>query len=68
MHLRISTYAPPVMYRDRWSYLQVNGFLWVFLGMAARGLWLVQREREEAQAADSPVGIESSAMAEVFST
>jgi len=26
---------------DRWSFLQVNGFLWVLLGCAARGLLLI---------------------------
>jgi len=32
------------LFGDRWSYLQVNGFLWVLLGMAARGLWLCTEE------------------------
>ena len=32
------------LFGDRWSYLQVNGFLWLFLGMTARGLWLAERE------------------------
>ena len=55
------------LFGDRWSYLQVNGFLWVFMGMAARGLWLIRREGEQPEAADLPTGIESSDMAEVVS-
>jgi putative inorganic carbon (HCO3(-)) transporter len=55
------------LFGDRWSYLQVNGFLWVFMGMAARGLWLIRREGEQAEAGDLPAGIESSGMAEVVS-
>jgi len=31
---------------DRWTYLQVSGFLWVLLGLAARGLIVVIREKE----------------------
>lgn len=31
---------------DRWTYLQVNGFLWVLLGLAARGLRVVSQEKE----------------------
>jgi O-antigen ligase len=31
---------------DRWTYLQVNGFLWVLLGLVARGLHLVSEENE----------------------
>jgi putative inorganic carbon (HCO3(-)) transporter len=42
---------------DRWTYLQVNGFLWVLLGLAARGLRLVSQENEshedEAPATES---------------
>jgi putative inorganic carbon (hco3(-)) transporter len=42
---------------DRWTYLQVNGFLWVLLGLAARGLRLLSEEKEsqeqEAPAAES---------------
>jgi O-antigen ligase len=34
---------------DRWSYLQVNGFLWVLLGMAARGLWLHKEEGRQVK-------------------
>jgi putative inorganic carbon (hco3(-)) transporter len=38
---------------DRWTYLQVNGFLWVLLGLAARGLYLVSQEKE-GQAETTP--------------
>ena len=31
---------------DRWTYLQVNGFLWVLLGLVARGLHLVSQENK----------------------
>jgi O-antigen ligase len=55
------------LFGDRWSFLQVNGFLWVFMGMAARGLWLIQREAEQAEAAGLPAGIEPSDLAEVVS-
>jgi hypothetical protein len=29
---------------DRWSYLQVNGFLWVLLGLVARSMLLMQHD------------------------
>jgi len=45
------------LFGDRWSYLQVNGFLWVLLGMAARGLWL---RKEESGKAEVPSQIRSS--------
>jgi len=31
---------------DRWTFLQVNGFLWILLGLAARGLRVVSQEKE----------------------
>jgi len=34
------------LFGDRWSFLQVNGFFWVLLGLVARGLILV-KEREQ---------------------
>lgn len=34
---------------DRWTFLQVNGFLWVLLGLAARGLYVVSQEKESAE-------------------
>ena len=53
------------LFGDRWSYLQVNGFLWVFMGMAARGLWMTQKAREQEETGDISAGIESSDMTEV---
>lgn len=37
---------------DRWTYLQVNGFLWVLLGLVARGLLLVSQEKESHEEAE----------------
>jgi len=34
------------LFGDRWTYLQVNGFLWVLLGLAARGLRVLSQEKE----------------------
>jgi O-antigen ligase len=50
---------------DRWSYLQVNGFLWVFMGMAARGLWLVKQEHEFTEPASIAVGVDRDLTREV---
>jgi putative inorganic carbon (HCO3(-)) transporter len=36
---------------DRWTYLQVNGFLWVLLGLVARGLYVVSHEKESQKEA-----------------
>jgi O-antigen ligase len=30
---------------DRWSYLQVDGFMWILLGLVVRALWLTEEER-----------------------
>ena len=42
---------------DRWTFLQVNGFLWILLGLAARGLHVLSQEKEsheqEAPATES---------------
>src|SRR6267142_770073 len=46
------------LFGDRWSYLQVNGFLWLFLGMAARGVWL-QQETQALQSVDFVSDIQS---------
>jgi O-antigen ligase len=42
---------------DRWTFLQVNGFLWVLLGLAARGLHLVSQENESHE--DEGMAMES---------
>jgi O-antigen ligase len=42
---------------DRWTYLQVNGFFWILLGLIARGLFIVRREQvvpEAVAAAEGP--------------
>jgi O-antigen ligase len=39
------------IFGDRWTFLQVNGFLWVLLGLAARGLHLVSQENESPEKA-----------------
>ena len=44
---------------DRWSYLQVTGFFWVLLGMAARGLALT--DKEDAIGSDHSVEFNSDA-------
>jgi O-antigen ligase len=49
------------LFGDRWSYLQVDGFLWVFMGMAARGLWLEKLARESES--EAPAGVESPSIA-----
>jgi putative inorganic carbon (HCO3(-)) transporter len=40
---------------DRWTYLQVNGFFWVLLGLVARGLFILQQNEvaQEASATQS---------------
>ena len=41
------------LFGDRWSYLQVNGFIWVLAGCVIRGLYIVAHEQaEERVAAD----------------
>jgi len=34
------------LFGDRWTYIEVNGFFWVLLGCAARGLILVHQNQE----------------------
>lgn len=40
---------------DRWTYLQVNGFFWVLLGLAARGLTIVSKEKESHEEMAPPM-------------
>ena len=40
---------------DRWSYLQVNGFFWILLGMVARGLFIVKQGTEISEPELQPV-------------
>jgi O-antigen ligase len=37
------------LFGDRWSFLQVNGFLWVLLGLGARGLFLTKQRQEVSE-------------------
>ena len=41
------------LFGDRWTYIEINGVLWVMLGMAARALLLV-REAEKPSAVQGP--------------
>lgn len=34
------------LFGDRWTYLQVNGFFWVLLGLIARGLSIMRQEQD----------------------
>lgn len=43
------------LFGDRWTYLQVNGFLWVLLACVIRALQLQEEESEEQVPALSPV-------------
>jgi putative inorganic carbon (hco3(-)) transporter len=36
------------LFGDRWSFLQVNGYMWVIAGLAARG-WTLEQEQPYAQ-------------------
>jgi putative inorganic carbon (HCO3(-)) transporter len=49
------------LFGDRWTFLQVNGFLWVLLGFTARGLLLEKQPAEELE----KLALESRAEAEV---
>jgi hypothetical protein len=35
---------------DRWTYLQVNGFFWVVLGLVARGLFISEQNMAAQEA------------------
>ena len=43
---------------DRWTFLQVNGFFWVLLGLVARGLHLVSQENESQSHEDEGTAME----------
>lgn len=45
---------------DRWSYLQVNGFLWVLLGCTARGLVMVKQDQEMIEKTSAEILVRSS--------
>jgi O-antigen ligase len=50
---------------DRWTYLQVNGFLWVLLGFMARGLSLIGQEEEKPAEEPADLSVSLSDAAEV---
>jgi putative inorganic carbon (HCO3(-)) transporter len=50
---------------DRWTYLQVNGFLWVLLGFMARGLFLIGQEEEKYEEEPAEVSVPLPAATEV---
>jgi O-antigen ligase len=47
------------LFGDRWSLLQVNGFLWVLLGCVARGLALVTQEEQSSRIDQGKVSVVS---------
>ncbi len=40
---------------DRWTYMQVNAFIWVLLGCVVRGQMILQEAPQEAPAAAAPI-------------
>jgi len=46
---------------DRWSYQQVDGYLWILFGLVARSL-LVVREAERHRGSDCPLGLQQEQM------
>jgi len=44
------------LFGDRWTYIEINGVLWVMLGVAARALLLVREtEKPSPEPAKAPV-------------
>lgn len=37
------------LFGDRWTFLQIGGYFWVFMGLTARGLLLAGNEQESGQ-------------------
>ena len=50
---------------DRWSFLQVNGFFWVLLGLVARGLLLVEQEQQAPEMEAEELAVASSSAPDV---
>jgi O-antigen ligase len=48
------------LFGDRWTYLQVNGFLWVLLGCVLRGRMIEQESKEAVVSEVAPEGLLSS--------
>jgi hypothetical protein len=53
------------LFGDRWTYLQVNGFLWVLLGCVLRGRMI---EQESKEAVVSEMGVLLSSTVKPVST
>lgn len=54
------------LFGDRWTYIEVTGFLWVLTGCVVRGLMIVEqeeKERAEAKVVPPPAGEEVSEIA-----
>jgi putative inorganic carbon (hco3(-)) transporter len=51
---------------DRWSYLQVNGFLWVLLGFMSRGLLMIKEQEQESIAEEAEIPLSMSSAPEAF--
>jgi O-antigen ligase len=43
------------VFGDRWAYIEVNGFLWVLLGLVMRGLHIVRQSQKEAEPMVAPL-------------
>jgi O-antigen ligase len=54
------------LFGDRWSYLQVNGFLWILLGLVSRGLLLMKQAREVVDLEPRGVTLAASATSTAF--
>jgi putative inorganic carbon (hco3(-)) transporter len=54
------------LFGDRWSYLQVNGFLWVLLGFASRGLLMLQEQHQESRTEEVKIPLPMSSAPEAY--
>ena len=43
------------MFGDRWTYMEINGFLWALLGATARARHIVAEEKQRTQPEEQPV-------------
>ncbi len=43
------------LFGDRWTYLQVNGFLWILLGCTMRAQQILEQPQEESNPGAAPV-------------
>ena len=40
------------VFGDRWNYVQINGYMWTFCAMVARGLDIERDEQDQSEAVD----------------